>query len=325
MKILVTGGSGFIGSHLCERLLAEGHVVINLDNFNDFYAPEIKWKNIANCLKNDSFHLVEGDIRDIELTDGIFQKEKIELVIHLAAMAGVRPSLDNPVYYSSVNINGTQNILENCRNYGVKRLIFASSSSVYGNNDKVPFSEADSVDHPISPYAATKKAGELLCHTYHHNFEMSIICLRFFTVYGARQRPDLAIHKFTRLLSEGKELPLFGNGSTSRDYTYIEDIIKGITGAIDFVKNNNIYEVINLGESQTITLLEMVKTLENEMRIKGHYKWLPAQPGDMEKTFADISKAKKMLGYVPKTEFSAGIREFLKWFNNNKMYNSEEL
>jgi len=317
MKILVTGGSGFIGSHLCERLLADGHKVINLDNFCDFYDPKIKRSNISWSQKQVNYHLCEGDIRDQDFVEKVFRENEIEMVIHVAAMAGVRPSIENPQLYCTVNVNGTQNLLEACRKHQIKKFIFASSSSIYGNNRKVPFAETDSVDHPISPYAATKKMGELLCYSYHYLFDMSMICLRFFTVYGPRQRPDLAIYKFTKFLLEGTEIPLFGDGSTSRDYTFYKDIINGIMGAAEYVNAHKCYEIFNLGESQTITLKKMVTTIEKELDIKGKYKWLEMQQGDVNITYSDITKAKEMLGYAPDTEFSAGIREFVKWFKNN--------
>lgn len=318
MQILVTGGAGFIGSHLCERLLAEGHKVINLDNFCDFYDAKVKETNIRNCMDNSMYHLMRGDIRDEQLLAQLFEDHDIDAVAHIAAMAGVRPSIETPKLYSDVNITGTQNLLEACRKNNVKRFIFASSSSIYGNNSKVPFSEKDRVDHPISPYAATKKACELLCHTYHHLYDISMICLRFFTVYGPRQRPDLAIHKFTKLLSDGKELPLFGDGTTSRDYTYITDIIDGVTAAIDYTESGKHYEVINLGESKTISLKEMVSTLEEELGIKGSYKWLAMQPGDVMQTYADVSKAENLLNYHPQVSFKEGIASFIDWYKKNK-------
>lgn len=315
MRILVTGGAGFIGSHLVEKLLSDGHQVDNLDNFNDFYNPEIKRDNVYKCNSFSGYRLLEGDIRDCRFLTGIFDEREYDLVIHLAAMAGVRPSLQQPLLYSEVNINGTQNLLEECRRKGIRKFVFASSSSVYGNSRSLPFKETDNVDHPISPYAATKKAAELICHTYHHLYEISLICLRFFTVYGPRQRPDLAIHKFTDQISRGETLQLFGDGTTARDYTYIDDIINGVTGAIEYINKYHCFEVINLGESQTISLLEMVKIISDEMGRKVEREFLPMQPGDVMRTFADISKAKKMIGYDPQTDFRSGIRKFLNWYN----------
>jgi len=315
MRILVTGGAGFIGSHLVEKLLSDGHEVDNLDNFNDFYAPETKRDNVSNCNMFSGYRLIEGDIRDRKFLTSIFDDCEYDLVVHFAAMAGVRPSLQHPLLYSEVNINGTQNLLEECRRKGIKKFIFVSSSSVYGNSQSLPFKETDNVDHPISPYAATKKAAELICHTYHHLYDISMICLRFFTVYGPRQRPDLAIHKFANQISRGETLQLFGDGTTARDYTYIDDIITGVNGAIEYIDEHQCFEVINLGESKTISLLEMVKVISDEMGKKVNREFLPMQPGDVNCTYADISKAKKMIGYDPQTDFRSGIRKFLNWYN----------
>ena len=317
MKILVTGAAGFIGSHLCERLVND-HQVVGLDNFCDFYDIKIKRKNVAKLSKNENFQLIKADIRKLDELEDIFALHDFDLVIHLAAMAGVRPSIENPVLYTEVNINGTVNLLEECRKHNVKKFIFASSSSVYGNNKKVPFSEKDSVDHPISPYASTKKAGELICHSYHHLHQISLACLRFFTVYGPRQRPDLAIHKFSRMMLSGDEIPVFGDGSTRRDYTYIEDILDGILKTINYVMSSTVFDVFNLGESQTISLSEMIKTIENELQIKAEKKILPLQPGDVDQTFADISKSRKILGYDPKTNFRDGIAKFIDWLKENQ-------
>lgn len=312
MKVLLTGSAGFIGSHLAEALVKE-HKVIGLDNFCDFYSPAIKHKNILKLLKNNNFQLIEADIRNQDILAEVFTENKIDLVIHLAAMAGVRPSIEDPQLYTEVNINGTVNLLEECKKQGIKKFIFASSSSVYGNNKKVPFAESDSVDHPISPYAATKKAGELICHTYHKLYNISLICLRFFTVYGPRQRPDLAIRKFAEKMLRGEEIPVFGDGSTRRDYTYINDIIDGIVKAIDHVNSGCIFDVFNLGESQTISLKEMIETLEDVLQIKAKKKILPLQLGDVQQTFADISKSRKILGYDPQTDFKVGITRFITW------------
>jgi UDP-glucuronate 4-epimerase len=313
MRILVTGGAGFIGSHLCRRLLKDGHEVFCLDNFCDFYNPEIKRNNIKDFQFDPNFTLLEGDIRDRDTLISDFQKYDYDQVIHLAAMAGVRPSIINPDLYTHVNINGTVNLLDCCRNHGIKHFIFASSSSVYGNNEKVPFNEEDRVDNPISPYAATKKAGELLCHTYHHLFGISIACLRFFTVYGPGQRPDLAIHKFSKLILEDKPITVFGDGSTRRDYTFIDDIIDGITKAHDYIQKNNACEIFNLGESQTISLSEMISGIEDALGKKANKVTMPMQPGDVEQTFADICKSKKLLHYNPQTKFNEGIKIFAQW------------
>ena len=315
--ILVTGAAGFIGSHLCEKLLEENSVV-GLDNFCDFYDPQIKYSNIENCLEKNNFHLLKADIRDKEKLAEIFDDHNFRIVIHLAAMAGVRPSIVNPQLYTEVNVNGTVNLLEECKKHNIKNFIFASSSSVYGNNRKVPFSENDNVDFPISPYAATKKAGELICHTYHHLENMSIACLRFFTVYGPRQRPDLAIHKFTQTMLNNETIPVFGDESTQRDYTYIDDIIDGIVKALRFIQTGNHFEVFNLGESQTITLNEMIASIEKALDIKARKERLPMQPGDVLRTFADISKSKRILQYDPQTEFKDGIRKFVEWLLQKK-------
>lgn len=327
--ILVTGGAGFIGSHLTEALLKFGYKVVVLDNFNDFYDPKIKKENIK-AIKNqmvelsipeDHIQIVTADIRDHKQMEKLFASSSIQLVVHLAAMAGVRPSISAPLLYNDVNINGTLNLLEMCKKYGVKKFAFASSSSVYGNNKKVPFAETDFVDYPISPYAATKRAGELLCHTYHHLYGMDIACLRFFTVYGPRQRPDLAIHKFTKLIINEEEIPFYGDGTTERDYTYIDDIIDGVLRAIQWVENGQgRYEIFNLGESRTINLKQMVTTLEKALGKKAKLKVLPMQPGDVKRTYADITKAQKILGYRPATAFEDGIEKFVQWYKEfNKL------
>jgi UDP-glucuronate 4-epimerase len=276
---------------------------------------------VEQGMTEDHFQIFEGDIRNIEQMDKLFDTYPIKLVVHLAAMAGVRPSISAPLLYNEVNINGTLNLLERCKKYGVKKFVFASSSSVYGNNKKVPFSETDFVDYPISPYAATKRAGELLCHTYHHLYGMDIACLRFFTVYGPRQRPDLAIHKFTKLIINEEEVPFYGDGTTERDYTYIDDIIDGVVRAIQWVQNGQgQYEIFNLGESRTISLNEMVATLEKVIGKKAKLKVLPMQPGDVKRTYADITKARKILGYHPVTAFEDGIEKFVQWYKeNNKL------
>ncbi|MBW6515400.1 MAG: GDP-mannose 4,6-dehydratase [Candidatus Cloacimonetes bacterium] len=314
MNILVTGGAGFIGSHLIEKLLKLNHDVICLDNFNDFYDPKIKRNNIENSLQsNSSFILLEGDIRDKGFLESIFSDNNFDIVVHLAAMAGVRPSIINPELYYDVNLTGTLYLLEKCKERGIKKFIFASSSSVYGNNKKIPFAESDFVDNPISPYAASKKSGELICHCYHHLYQMSIVCLRYFTVYGPRQRPDLAIHKFARLMLAGKPIPLYGEMSSRRDYTYIADIIDGTLKAIDYVTENNCFDIFNLGGSKAISLSEMINCLENTLGIKALIEHLPAQEGDVWQTYASIVKSQNILGYKPNTEFSEGIRLFIEW------------
>lgn len=337
MNYLVTGGSGFIGSHLIEQLLKNGHSVINIDNFDDFYDYKVKIQNTLDSLgettpfsfqdksldiqkvifqtSSISYQLYYQDIRDLRGLQDIFKKHKIDAVIHLAALAGVRPSIENPLEYQAVNITGSMNIFEVCKEFKVKKIICASSSSVYGNNEKIPFSENDAVDKPISPYAATKRAVEILGHVYHSLYNIDIVQLRFFTVYGPRQRPDLAIHKFTRLISENKEIPYYGDGATARDYTFIDDIIQGIMNAIEYVEENqNVYEIINLGENEVITLDEMIATIENALHKKVIKKILPMQPGDVQQTNADINKARQLIAYHPQVNFQNGIKIFVEWF-----------
>jgi len=318
--LLVTGGAGFIGSHLVDRLLDAGHYVTVIDDFNDFYNPETKRQNIKEHLLSKSYRLEEGDIRDLHFLDKIFSSEQYDAVIHLAARAGVRPSLEEPVLYQEVNVAGTQNIFECCRKYGIKKCLFASSSSVYGVNSKIPFSEEDNIAKPISPYAATKAAGELLAHVYSHLYDIQILCLRFFTVYGPRQRPDLAINKFTRLIDTGQPIPVFGDGTTRRDYTYIDDIINGLLGALAYQTTK--YEVINLGNSATVVLKDLIATLEEALGKKATIEWLPSQPGDVPQTYADVTKAAGLLGYKPQTSIKQGIGNFVKWHQkNNKLVN----
>jgi UDP-glucuronate 4-epimerase len=311
-SILITGGAGFIGSHLVDRLLSEGWQVTVVDDFNDFYSPDIKRANIAAHLSDPHFRLIEADIRDFYTLKVALHETNYDCMVHLAARAGVRPSLKEPRLYVETNINGTMNLLELARERGVNQFVFGSSSSVYGVNKKVPFAEDDPIFNPISPYAATKAAGELICHTYSHLYGMRIVCLRFFTVYGARQRPDLAIHKFAKLISKGKPIPVFGDGSTRRDYTYIDDIIAGVRAAIDYDATN--YEVINLGESRTVELRELISLIENELGARAEIDRQPLQPGDVPQTFADISKAKKLLNYNPQTQIESGIKQFIAWF-----------
>ena len=311
--ILITGGAGFIGSHLADALLAEGGWRVTVvDDFNDFYAPDIKRSNIAAALSDENYCLVEADIRNIDALQAVFMDTPFAVVVHLAARAGVRPSLAEPVLYTETNINGTVNLLEMSRKYNVPQFVFASSSSVYGVNEKVPFAEDDPIFHPISPYAATKAAGELLCHTYAHLYGLRCVCLRFFTVYGARQRPDLAIHKFAKLISNGTPIPVFGDGTTRRDYTYIDDIIQGVRATIDY--NQTPYEVINLGESRTVELRELIALIEDAVGQKAIIDRQPMQPGDVPQTFADINRARKLLNYNPTTPIEEGIRRFVEWF-----------
>ncbi len=314
-SILITGGAGFIGSHLVEYLINEGDWRITIvDDFNDFYDPSIKHENLAPHLSNAMVRVVEGDIRDFYSLSAIFNEEKFDCIVHLAARAGVRPSLTEPRLYVETNINGTMNLLELARAHSVRQFVFGSSSSVYGENKKVPFSEDDPIFNPISPYAATKAAGELICHTYSHLHDMRIVCLRFFTVYGARLRPDLAIHKFAKLISAGKPIPVFGDGTTRRDYTYVDDIIQGLRAAIDYNQSN--YEVINLGESRTVELRELISLLEAALDKKAVIDRQPMQPGDVPQTFADIAKARRLLSYNPQTQIEDGIRKFVDWFRS---------
>ena len=337
MNYLVTGGSGFIGSHLIEKLLRNGHSVINIDNFDNFYDYQVKIKNtlesigknsdfefsdketdiprLASLAHSDQYSLYWQDIRNKKDLENIFKNHPIDMVIHLAALAGVRPSIERPLEYEEVNVRGTMNLWELCKDFNIKKFICASSSSVYGNNEKIPFAETDNVDNPISPYAATKKSGEIIGHVYHNLYHIDIIQLRFFTVYGPRQRPDLAIHKFTKLISENQEIPFYGDGNTARDYTYIDDIIDGITKSIHYLEQHSgVYEILNLGENQVITLSEMVAAIEKALGKTASKKILPMQPGDVTKTNADITKAKDLIGYKPVTNFQNGIKKFVEWF-----------
>ncbi|MFC1793980.1 GDP-mannose 4,6-dehydratase [Planctomycetota bacterium] len=309
MRALITGAAGFIGSHLCERLLADGWVVDAVDNFDNFYDPQIKRRNISDCLKSEKFQLIEADIRDSDAMGRIISGD-VQIIVHLAAMAGVRPSIAQPLLYADVNINGTMVLLEAAKKHKIDKFIFGSSSSVYGNNEKVPFSEDDNVDFPISPYAATKKAGELICHTYHHLCGMSITCLRFFTVYGPRQRPDLAIHKFAKLIEQDKPIPVYGDGSMMRDFTYINDIVNGIVAAMGRCDGYNIY---NLGESEPINVNDLIAEIEKALGKKAIRQSMPTQPGDVERTYADITKSIRELGYNPKTSIQDGLANFTVW------------
>lgn len=311
-NLLITGGAGFIGSHLVDRLLATDVDLTVVDDFNDFYDPSIKRANVTEHLNDPRYQLNEVDIRDQTALERVFKNNNFDCVVHLAARAGVRPSLTEPKLYTETNINGTLNLLELARRNNIKQFVFGSSSSVYGINAKVPFSEDDPIRQPISPYAATKGAGELLCHTYSHLYGLRCICLRFFTVYGPRQRPDLAIHKFAKLITQGKPIPVFGDGTTRRDYTYVDDIIDGVMAAIVYDKRD--YEVINLGESRTVELKELISLLEQELDTHATIDRQPPQPGDVPQTFADISKARALLGYDPKIQIEEGLRRFVEWF-----------
>ncbi|MBI4475498.1 MAG: GDP-mannose 4,6-dehydratase [Acidobacteria bacterium] len=307
---LITGGAGFIGSHLIDRLAARGEGCVCLDDFNDFYDPAIKRRNTAGYER-----VIEGDIRNQQLLEEIFTRYPIRKIVHLAARAGVRPSLDRPLLYEDVNVRGTLYLLEMAKRYKVEQFVFASSSSVYGGNTKIPFSEEDNISRTVSPYAATKYAGELMCYTYHHLYGIPTTCLRFFTVYGPRQRPEMAIHKFARLIYEGKPIPFFGDGETARDYTYIDDIMQGVLAAID---RPFPFEVFNLGESFCVKLSELVALMEEISRRKAELQRLPNQPGDVEITYADISKARRVLGYNPQTPIRSGLEKFIAWFESNQ-------
>lgn len=314
MRVFVTGAAGFIGSHLCQRLVAQGVHVVGLDNFDSFYDPEIKWKNLSGLMHTPLFDLAEADIRDEHVLHRIMA-DPIDVVVHLAAKAGVRPSIEDPMGYQDVNIRGTMEALESARRFGVRKVIFASSSSVYGNNPKVPFCETDNVDNPISPYAATKKAGELLCYTYSHLYGMDISCLRFFTVYGPRQRPDLAIHKFARLIEQGKPIPVYGDGSMRRDFTYIDDIIDGVIAAMERCAG---YAIYNLGESRPVRVDELIAAMEKTLGKTAKIERLPMQPGDVNQTYADIDKARRELGYEPKTTLEEGLKKFVEWLRKSQ-------
>ncbi len=312
--ILVTGGAGFIGSHVVERLLSEGSRVVVLDNFDSFYDPAIKRDNLSRAMADPRFRLVEGDIRDEKTVERLFREESIEAVFHSAARAGVRPSIKDPVLYHDVNLNGTTRLLEAACRVRAKNFVFASSSSVYGVANRQPFREEDPADFPISPYAATKRAGELLGYTYHHLYGIPVVCLRFFTVYGPRQRPEMAIHKFTRLIDRGEPVPIYGDGTSRRDYTYIADAVEAVTRA---VMNPMPFEIINIGESQITSLSNLVARIEKALGKKAEIKRMPDQAGDVPLTYAEISKAKRLLGYEPRTPIGEGLRKFIEWYREN--------
>lgn len=314
-KILVTGFAGFIGSHVADALLARGDSVVGIDNFNDYYDPAQKERNVAHHKDNSFFKFYRADICDQRAVKDIVCKEKPERVIHLAAQAGVRPSVENPLLYQQVNVYGTTVLLEAAREFGVKNFVFGSSASVYGVNKNVPFSESDAVDHQISPYAATKRSGELICHTYHHLFGMDVACLRFFTVYGPRGRPDMAPYLFTKMIAEGKEIVIFGDGFARRDFTYMDDIVAGVLAASD---KNSGYEIFNLGNSQTVEVNQLIAVIENLLSKKAKVRYAAPIAGDVPVTFADISKARRLLGYDPKTSIEEGMRRFVEWYNEQK-------
>lgn len=311
MRYLITGGAGFIGSNLADKLLADGNEIVVVDNFNNYYDVAVKEANVAQALQNPNYRLYRVDIEDMPRLEAVFKAHRFDAVIHLAARAGVRPSLENPVEYVKSNILGTVNVLEAMRQFGVKKLVIASSSSVYGNCAAESFSEDLKVTEPISPYAATKSACEQLCYTWHHLYGINVVALRFFTVYGPRQRPDLAINKFSRLIAENKPIEMYGDGSTKRDYTFIGDIVQGICASIAYDKTG--YEIINLGGGEPITLKRMIQTIEDAMGKKAEIIQKPMQPGDVNKTVCDWSKAQRLLGYQPRTTFEQGIKKFISW------------
>ena len=313
-RVLITGAAGFIGSHLADRLLGRGDFVAGLDEFNDYYDPAIKRANIAGAIQNANYRLYEADICDEARVRGIFAEVRPDVVVHLAARAGVRPSLKDPNLYHRVNVIGSQHILDACRDLGPRHLVFASSSSVYGGSTDVPFSESNPVMRPISPYAATKRMNELQAHVYSHIYGLQVSMLRFFTVYGPRQRPDMAIHIFTRLISEGLPVPMFGDGSTRRDYTYIEDILDGLERCVDRPFR---YEIFNLGEHHTTSLRELIDLIAKHVGKPAIIEQKPLQPGDVEITYADISHARELLGYNPQFSMEEGIRRFVEWYNQH--------
>jgi UDP-glucuronate 4-epimerase len=315
MNFLVTGGAGFIGSNLCERLLQQGNSVWAFDDLNDFYSPVRKHRNLRELREHKRFTFVEGDLRDKAAVENLFSSVRFDQVIHLAARAGVRPSIEDPALYLNVNVLGTAHLMEAARARKIKKITIASSSSVYGVNSKVPFSESDPIFQPISPYAASKLACEALGHVYHHVHGMDIVMLRFFTVYGPRQRPDLAIHKFAGLIEEGKAIPVFGDGSTARDYTYVSDTLDGI---IACTRKEFGYQIFNLGESQCVKLSRLIELLEQTLGKKAIINPLPHQPGDVPLTYADISKAEKMLAYHPRIKIDEGIKLFVDWFKRDR-------
>ena len=314
MKILVTGGAGFIGSHLVERLLTEDHQVSILDDFNDFYDPAIKHGNLAKVADRISVH--RADLRDARAVNEIFHRERFDMIVHLAARAGVRPSIGNAQLYYDTNVDGTLHLLEAARRVGISRFIFASSSSVYGLSKTVPFPEDLHLTQTVSPYAATKIAGEFLCSTFSHLYQMQVVALRFFTVYGPRQRPDLAIHKFTRRIWNGQPIEQFGDGTTRRDYTYIDDIIQGVMASLRY--EGPLFDIFNLGESETIELKSLIAAIEAALGRKALVRQLPEQPGDVPLTCADISKARRLLGYEPTTPLHAGLPRFIEWFHQTR-------
>lgn len=316
MRVMVTGGAGFIGSHVSDRLAEKGHEVVIVDSFEPFYSPEVKRRNIAALLESGRARLIEADICDPASVEAGLGDETIDAIIHLAARAGVRPSLERPLEYVRTNVEGTMAMLELARMRSIRPFVFGSSSSVYGDSTPVPFLESGPAADPISPYAATKRAAELLCRSHAHLYGLSVICLRLFTVYGPRQRPDLAIHKFARLMSESAAVPFFGDGRSARDYTYVADIVHGIDAALDWAMRSEpgAFEIVNLGESETTSLSELVELIASELKTTPELNRLPSQPGDVQQTFASVDKARALLGYAPRTSMKEGIARFVEWF-----------
>lgn len=314
--ILVTGGAGFIGSNLVRKLLNEGQRVLVLDNFDSFYSPQIKRKNVKSFISHPKFTLIEGDIRDKNVINGIFQRYQVEKIVHLAARAGVRPSIKDPFIYEKVNVEGTLNLLESCKKYCIKKFVFASSSSVYGNVSTIPFYEDTDRLFPVSPYGVTKLAGELLCRSYHYLYKIPMVCIRIFTAYGPAQRPEMAIHKFTRLIYQGKPVPVFGQGDFKRDYTYIQDLVEGIVSAINYKLDG--FEVVNLGSSHPVDLLTVIKIIESSLHKKAKIEYFPPQLCDPPITYASIDKAKKILDYHPRISIEEGIKRFVEWYLENR-------
>jgi UDP-glucuronate 4-epimerase len=317
VRVLVTGGAGFIGSHVCERLAARGDDIVIVDSFDAFYSPDVKRRNIEVLLREGRAQLIEADIADAA-TIAHSLPSPVDAIIHLAARAGVRPSLDKPLEYARTNVEGTLAMLELARHLGIRPFVFGSSSSVYGDATPVPFLESEPASDPISPYAATKRAGELLCRSHAHLFGLSVICVRLFTVYGPRQRPDLAIHKFARLMSDGRPIPFYGDGSSARDYTFIADIVDGIVRSLDWSvgAEPSAFEIVNLGESQTTSLSQLVEMISSELGVEATLDRQPQQPGDVERTYASVDKARALLGYDPRTSMEDGIRQFVDWFRD---------
>jgi len=315
MSIAVTGGAGFIGSHVCEALLGKGLDVVCIDNFNDYYNPKFKEENISECLKNKNFKLHRKDITNINDLRTVFKKNKIEKVIHLAARAGVRPSIEQPVLYEQANVLGTLNMLMMAKDFKAENFVFGSSSSIYGNTKEIPFSESSKTDSPVSPYAATKKSAELMCHAYSHMYNIPMTCLRLFTAYGPRGRPDMAPYKFTELIYNNKELEMFGDGKTKRDYTYVKDIVDGILAAVG---KEFKFEVINLGNSKPVELRQFISIIEENLGKKAKIKKMPLQPGEVDVTYADVKKAERLLTWKPKTDIKNGMKKFIEWYKNER-------